>query len=82
MERHRYSIYCILILSYVKFLFYGFIDKISNSCGQNRITMRSETGVIRLQMVEFAPSIFTILRYKYDKEMPISVRKIPPNKRR
>ena len=28
-----YSIYCILILSYVKLLFYGFIDKISNSCG-------------------------------------------------
>ena len=27
-----YSIYCILILSYVKLLFYGFIDKISNSC--------------------------------------------------
>ena len=28
-----YSIYCILILSYVKLLFYDLTDKISNSCG-------------------------------------------------
>ena len=34
-----YSIYCILILACVKLLFYGLIDKISNSCD---VTMRHQ----------------------------------------